>query len=371
MMHPRQELASGERIVRCLCGEPVDRIPFGVFGVSWSPWGSTLHRWRNESGNPKLDPGSMLGFDEGCVCLPLHYGIFPHFPREILAEDAETITVRTEFGVVKRDLKTGTGAMAEWVDYPVHSPQEWEHLKAERLDIEREDRFEHIAWDVLRKCDRDGAAIQVGTFPFGIFGTIRDLVGVETMLYWMYDHPDVIRDMMQHLTSLWLWLYERVAREVQIDHIHIWEDMSGRQGSLLSPAMVEDFMMPCYDRIADFANAHGVRIVSVDTDGDCAELVPLMMKHGVNMFFPFEVQAGNDIREYRRRYPALGIVGGLDKNALALGKPAIDTEVEKARWMLENGGRYIPGFDHLIPPNVPWENFRYAAEQLRALCHAH
>ena len=63
-------------------------------------------------------------------------------------------------------------------------------------------------------------------------------------------------------------------------------------GPLISPAMVEEFMMPCYDRIVAFARAHGVRLVSVDTDGDCSELVPLMMKHGINMFFPFEVQAG-------------------------------------------------------------------------------
>jgi hypothetical protein len=31
-------------------------------------------------------------------------------------------------------------------------------------------------------------------------------------------------------------------------------------------------------------------------------------------------------------------------------------------------GRYVPGFDHLIPPDVPWENFRYAAEELRKVC---
>jgi hypothetical protein len=64
----------------------------------------------------------------------------------------------------------------------------------------------------------------------------------------------------------------------------------------------------------------------------------------------------------------LGIVGGLDKNALALDRVAIDQEVDKAAWMIGNGGRYIPGFDHLIPSNVPWENMAYAAERLREVC---
>jgi len=37
--------------------------------------------------------------------------------------------------------------------------------------------------------------------------------------------------------------YEQLAPHVQIDMIHIWEDMSGKQGSLISPAMIEAFMM--------------------------------------------------------------------------------------------------------------------------------
>lgn len=125
--------------------------------------------------------------------------------------------------------------------------------------------------------------------------------------------------------------------------------------------------MPQYDRMAAFARDHGVRILSVDTDGDCQELVPIMMQHGVNMMFPFEVQAGNDILKYRLQYPGLGITGGLDKRALAGTHADIDREVAKAAAMVRLG-RYVPGFDHLIPPDVPWENFLYAANRLREVC---
>ena len=172
---------------------------------------------------------------------------------------------------------------------------------------------------------------------------------------------------MRHLTDLWISLWLRIAQEIQIDRIHIWEDMSGRQGSLVSPKMVEEFMMPCYDRIGAVGRENGVRVVSVDTDGDVSELVPIFMRHGVNLIYPFEVQAGNDILEYRRKYPDLGILGGLDKRALAKDHAAIDREIDKAREMVKHG-RYIPCFDHLIPPDVPWENYKYAAEQMRDVC---
>jgi hypothetical protein len=32
-------------------------------------------------------------------------------------------------------------------------------------------------------------------------------------------------------------------------------------------------------------------------------------------------------------------------------------------------GRYIPGFDHLVPPDAKWDNFQYAAGEIRKLCY--
>jgi len=93
-----------------------------------------------------------------------------------------------------------------------------------------------------------------------------------------------------------------------------------------------------------------------------------MLEHGVNVFYPFEVQAGNDIREYRRQYPELGIIGGLDKRALAGTKADVDREIAKAAEMVAKG-RYLPAFDHLIPPDASWENYRYAAEQIKKICY--
>ena len=48
------------------------------------------------------------------------------------------------------------------------------------------------------------------------------------MLISFITEPDMMRDMMEHMTTLWISLWEKVAGEVQIDYIHIWEDMSGK-----------------------------------------------------------------------------------------------------------------------------------------------
>ena len=145
--------------------------------------------------------------------------------------------------------------------------------------------------------------------------------------------------------------------------------MAGRQGSLISPKMVREFMMPNYRKIKEFADSKGIPLISVDSDGNVAELVPIMMENGVNYIYPFEVQAGCDIEEYRRLYPRLGILGGLDKRALSVGKEAIDKELERAEHMLPLGG-YVPQPDHNVPPDVPWENYKYYMNRLRELVGA-
>ena len=326
-----------------------------------------MDRWRRESGQPDLNLSRVFGYDPGFAMPALESGPFPHFEEKVLGETVEHVISRDWRGITVRNRRDG-GSMPEFMDYPVKTPQDWERMKEERLRLDDADRRVTQNWTEFRaRLAQTGEAVQVGVYPWGVFGTARDLLGAEELLVSFYSEPEMVRDMMQHLTSRWLGLWERVAAEVQIDHIHIWEDMSGKQGSLLSPAMTAGFMMPCYDRIAAFARAHGVRLISVDTDGDCSELVPLMMRHGVNVFFPFEVQAGNDILTYRKQYPTLGIMCGLDKRALAGTRADIDREVERARAMIQQG-RYVPGFDHLIPPDVGWENFQYAATRLRQVC---
>ncbi len=356
----------GERIVRCLTGGDIDHVPFGV-GIGWYPWGETLENWKKETSDPSLDPAKILGFEASFAVPLLESGPFPHYENKTISDEGETIVSVDWRGITMRNRKDG-GSMPEFLDYPVKTPDDWDRIKKERYRLDLIDKRVTENWPAfIDRVKTSGEAVQVGTFPWGVFGTVRDILGTEELLISFIAEPDMVKDMMRHNTSLWIGLWERVAAKVQIDHIHIWEDMSGRQGSLISPAMVEEFMMPCYDRIVDFAKAHNIRIVSVDTDGDCSELVPLMMKHGINMFFPFEVQAGNDIREYRKKYPDLGIIGGLDKNVLSRGKADVDAEVEKAAAMISKG-RYIPGFDHLIAPDAKWENFKYAAEKIRSLC---
>ena len=100
----------------------------------------------------------------------------------------------------------------------------------------------------------------------------------------------------------------------------------------------------------------------------CDELVPIM--HGARHQHVHAVRSAGGQRHLRLPppYPSLGIMGGLDKNALATKKET-NIELPKTESMLADGG-IIPGFDHLIPPDVSWENWKYAMENLKRILGA-
>ena len=118
--------------------------------------------------------------------------------------------------------------MPEWLDYPVKTAADWRNLQEQRLRADEPQRRAEN-WQAFRaRLRATGEAVQVGVFPYGVFGTPRDLLGVEELLVGFYTRPEMVREMMEHLTTLWISIWERVAGEVPIAHIHIWEDMSGK-----------------------------------------------------------------------------------------------------------------------------------------------
>lgn len=350
-----------ERLINCLTFEEVDRPPyFIIFG----PWQETMERWKKESGEPYLDLNRYFQMDKSFIHAGAFEGIYPQYESAMLAEDDKYVVYRDGRGIVARHRKDGE-SIPEFLEYPVKCRGDWEHLKKNRLDPNQPERF-NVDWTLLEQRRKEGYAIQVGTFPYGVFGTPRDLMGAEDLLCSFIVDCELVKDMMNYLTEFWIRIWDQVSVHVQIDHIHIWEDMSGKQGSLISPAMIEEFMMPNYQKIRQFADSKNIPIVSVDTDGNCDEILPVMKRHGVNMMFPFEVQAGSDVERYRQLYPDFAMMGGLDKRALARGKAEIDKELAKAERMFEYNG-YVAGPDHLIPPDVPWRNYKYFMESLREI----
>ncbi len=356
-----------ERFIACVLGEPVDRPPYWLY---WGPWRTTWERWRRE-GMPEefTDFGKVraqFGPDSGPAGVDVNCGPCPKFERTVLAEDDEYVTFIDHWGIKRRDYKGGE-SMSQFLEFPIKSRADWLTYRDERMDGDDPRRLEGNWPQQCADARARGVSIRLGYYPdVGIFGSVRWLLGDEECLLAFYTMPDLVREIMEHMTDLYLAVFAKVLREVRVDEIHIWEDMCGRQGPLISPKHWEEFMGPCYRRIKALAREHDVPVMSVDTDGQPDLITPPMMGAGVNMMFPMEVAAGCDVNVFRGKYPTLGMMGGIDKRALAAGAEAIDRDLERVAPAVA-AGRYIPDLDHGIPDDVSYENYCYYARRLKEL----
>ena len=354
-----------DRFLRLFNGEPVDRVPFlDIMGF----WPSSLARWKTEG----LDQDAtvetvreIIGVDgHRGYKLPIRGYIWPEFDREVLEQTGDSILVRNRWGSVERDI-VGSELMPITITGPVRDRATWEAIR-ERLDPDTPGRLPEDWDEVCREARESGEPVYAGDLPLGFFGAPRELLGFERQALLFYDDPELMHEILDTLCDLWISLLGRVQEDITLDWYFIWEDMCSKNGPLISPKLFRRFLLPRYQRLITALRERGCTHFFVDSDGDERLLTPLWIEGGITIIFPWETQFGLDITEVRRQYPHVGMMGGLDKFALAHGRDAIDKELEKVPYMLEQG-RYLPGLDHGVPPDVSWDNYRYFFERLRDL----
>ncbi len=381
-----------ERFLAVMNFEKVDRTLFWEMGY----WKDTLDRWYLEGLPRKKDvtagmrPGegvraenspheafiarerrrdedvhNALGFDKGMVCLPINSLVYPAFEKKVFEETEDSVVFQDEFGVKKR-MNKRAASRPEFLEWPAQGRKGFETLK-ERLQPGLKGRVPPQWKDLVKEYRTRDFPLTLGGYPVGFYGTLRFLMGEERLLFNFYDDPQLIRDFMNTLADLWIGLWGEALSEIKVDCVNFWEDMAYRSGPLISPEMFREFMLPPYRKVTSFLKEMGVKIILVDSDGNVEKLVPLFMESGITAVFPFEVQAGSDVVSFRRRYPRLQIMGGIDKMKIALGRRAIDEELDsRVSPMLKSGG-YIPHIDHHVHPEISWDNFKYYRDRLKEM----
>jgi len=384
-----------ERFLATMAFEPVDRAPLW----EWDYWPDALRQWQ-AAGAPlrgdraetvNLSPEQEGAFDPlsttllsdvpfpedapldfqldpGARRVPLNSFIYPLFQYRVLEERGDVIIAQDERGHIRQDKK-GRASIANILKPLVASREDWERVKAERLRLSLEGRLP-AHWPELReKLKRRDFVLAIGGHSgiCGFYHPTRYLMGPEHLLYALHDQPDLVRDIMNHLADLQVYLFDKVLSEIDVDLCFACEDLAFKTASFISAAMFREFLLPCYKKLTGMLRDHGVKIMIVDSDGNIWKLIPLFLEGGVTGMGPMEVAAGMDVVEVRRAFPRLQIIGGIDKRVIAAGKAAIDAELARKVPPLVAGGGYIPCCDHSVPPDVTWENFSHYRKRLTEL----
>ena len=300
--------------------------------------------------------------------VPYVYGIPPVEPQyetTILEDDGETVVIVNAGGQKIRASKKHPEKMPMYLDFPVKDRASWEQYK-KRLNPATPERWP-ADWDgyVKRMNSKDEPVmLNVG----GLFGYIREWMGVEHLLYLFYDDPNLVEDMMEHMAYLQAEVVRRVLADIKVDFAMYWEDMCFKTGPLISPKMFKRFMVPRYKKVTGMLRDAGVDAIFVDSDGNLNHLIPLWLEAGINGFWPLECAAGNDAVALRKQYGKdILLAGNIDKRAFLKGEAVLREEVmAKVPSLLEAGG-YFPSLDHLVPPDVTFPMYRYFVNLVREI----
>lgn len=247
----------------------------------------------------------------------------------------------------------------------VRSMEDWKRIlpfsEQERAAHFTNEKIEQIYGPLRMQQEQEGCSIRL--FIEGFFWAPREMMGIERHLYAFYDAPELIHAMNQYALEVYLDRLPQVLKVLPADVLYIMEDLSGKNGPMLSPRLFDEFVGEYYRQLNSKLKKNGVRHVFVDTDGDFHQLIPNFIKAGVEGFLPMDVNAGMDIAKVREQYPHLKFIGGFNKLAIAAGKAAIDAEFERILPVIRQGG-YIPGCDHQVAPTTSLENYRYYLRRL-------
>lgn len=352
-----------ERFWNVLEYKSVDR---GVYGVGFGAWPETIERWRTEGYDLSREPLFERDHWEW-----IGHWFFPNppFERKVISEDDRTITYINHEGILMRERKDNPmSSMPQFLRFPVETREDFRRFMKERM---RPDLASRIGKDYKEKLqsysNRAFPLIIISDRWGGFFGPLRNLLGIERLCMLFYDDPGFVEEMMDAFADFIIAMMDEILKYTDIDMYGFWEDMAYKTGPLIGPNLVKKFMFPRYRRVVDFLRSKGVKWISLDSDGNISSLIPIWLDAGINFIYPFEVQAGMDVVEIRKRFGReLRMMGGIDKRAIAEGKTAIDRELRRVAPLVEEGG-YIPGPDHSLPPDVPFSNYCYFMERLRSL----
>jgi hypothetical protein len=362
------QMAVRERYRAALLFGSPDRVPFDP---GW-PRESTLKAWHAQGLPDGADWREVLWQtlhlpgepSQPSPDLGVSFAMLPIFEEKILERRAGHLIIQDWMGAITeisdeydftyirsaRDFVT-----RKWHAFPVTTRQDWVEKILWRY-AESPGRF---ATDFEARCR--AAAQNEGVRVLNIngpFWQMREWCGFEHLCLLFIEQPEFIQEMVDFWCDFVLSTLQPLLSRVELDNIIFSEDMAYKQHSMISPRMVRRFLMPAYRKWVEVVKASGCPLVSVDSDGYIADLIPLWIEAGYNCCTPLEVAAGNDIVAFRQRFGSqIAYTGGIDKRALAAGGEALRSEVLRVVLPLLKLGGFIPGADHGVPPDISWQNF--------------
>lgn len=321
-------MTSRERVLCAFAHQEPDRVP------AWC--GASVEFWNKAKRELNLD-------DEG---LRVRWRddfrrVFAEY-RGPAVELLPGSTYATPFGIQRAGLGYGQ---------PLHHP-----LADAELDAIHAYAWPDPAWTDVSKirCEaqrynRQYAMLGGDWSPF--WHDLIDLLGMEKMYYLMYDRPEIVDAILQHIVDYYAASSQRIldAAAELLDVFFLGNDFGSQRGPLLSEAMFRRFILPHLQRLVDLGHSYGLKVM-LHCCGGVAELIPAMIEIGLDGLHAVQPCCrGMDLRSLKTQFgDRMLFNGAIDSHhVLIKGDPC--SVRERTREVLETmkpGGGYVAGASH-------------------------
>lgn len=356
-----------ERFTRIMQFQTVDKVPNYELGLLKGG----AERWHSEGLPPQAQWKEYfeIGDFRHTTDAP-NMGMIPPFEEKVIEEtERYTVSIGTD-GIKAKYLKTGDEFMPQFLEWPVKNREDFGKLK-KRYDAKTRERYPATElWQTKKEAWRKREYQLRPPAAHGAYWTLRKWMGTENLSLAFYDQPLLIHEMIDFLTDFVIEVLQKAVKEVGFDSFNFPEDFAYKGAPLISPKHFREFLLPFYKQVTEFLRSHGIKIFNVDSDGNFDVLIPLLLEGGVTGIWPLEQASGPEMNPValRKKYGNdLALMGGIDKRALAKDKKSIEEELTNKLPHLLSSGGYIPFVDHNIPPDIPFDNFKYYMELKKRL----
>jgi len=200
--------------------------------------------------------------------------------------------------------------------------------------------------------------------PF--FHDICDLFGMENYFVKMLIHPEAVRAATARVCAFYMEANRRffIAAGDLIDAYFFGNDFGTQTDCLISPALLDVFVLPWFREFTDAAHRAGYRVI-LHSCGSIYRVIPRLIEAGVDALHPLQALAGRmDADRLSREFGGrIAFVGGVDTQRLLVEATPrqVKEEVRRLRGLFGPFWIVSPSHEALLP-NIPPQNVAAMAE---------
>lgn len=195
--------------------------------------------------------------------------------------------------------------------------------------------------------------------------------GMQTCLMNMIANPEIVHAVDDKIVEFYLKANEIFyeATKGRLHAVLIGNDVGTQRGLMISPALVEEFVIPGCRRLVEQAHSYGLKVI-YHSCGSIVPAIPLFVKAGVDAIHPIQALAADmDAASLKAKFDgSVSFCGGVDTQYLLVnGTPDdVRAKVRELRTLFPTGLIVSPSHE-AIQPDVPPANIRALFEEAQKI----